>query len=249
MIIVAGVTGSGKSTTIAALLERMNRTRQSHILTIEDPIEFVHTPRTSIFTRREIGTDAPTFAAGLRTALRQDPDVLLVGEMRDLESIRYGLMAAETGHLVLSTVHAETASDIPDRMISSFPEGEQDQVRYQISDVGLAFIAQQLVPKKGGKGRVAAFEILVLDSAARNLIRKKKSHHLDTVMQTQIRSGCTTMTRSLIEHYKAGRIDEKTLIAYAPNKERARQYALEHIDVDTAQPAFLRGLPERRRSR
>ncbi len=240
LVIVGGVTGAGKSTTIAAMIERINKQRAAHIVTLEDPIEFFHTPKKAIFTHREIGRDTPSFSDGLRTALRQDPDVLLVGEMRDLESIRHGLLAAETGHLVFTTVHSEAAGDIPERMISVFPEGEQDQVRAQVADVGLAFVAQQLVPRKTGKGRVAAHEVLILDAAARNLIRTKKSHQLDSVMQTQLRSGCTTMTRALIELFKAGAIDEEVLISHAPNKERARQYALEHVDLDTSQPSFMR---------
>jgi twitching motility protein PilT len=239
MVIVAGVTGSGKSTTIAAMIERINRRRRAHVVTIEDPVEFVHTPKHSIFTRREIGHDTPDFASGLRTALRQDPDVILVGEMRDLESIRHGLMAAETGHLVFATVHSETASDVPERIISAFPEQEQEQVRYQIADVGLSFIAQQLLRKKDRKGRAAAYEILILDAASRNLIRNKKSHQLDSVMQTRIRTGCITMTRALIDLYASGVIDKESLIAYSPNKERAREYAMEHVGVDTSQPSFL----------
>jgi twitching motility protein PilT len=239
MVIIAGVTGSGKSTTLAAMIERINTRRKAHIVTIEDPVEFVHLPRQSIFTHREIGTNVPSFAEGLRTVLRQDPDVILVGEMRDLESIRYGLVAAETGHLVFTTVHSEAVSDIPERIISMFPEREQEQARFQIADVGLAFIAQQLVKRRDGQGRLAAFEILVLNGAARNLIRTKKSHQLDSVMQTQVRSGCTTMTRDLIEMHKAGLIDRETLVASAPNKERARKYAMEEVHVDTAEPTFF----------
>ena len=239
MVILAGVTGAGKSTTLAAMIERINQQRRAHIVTIEDPVEFMHTPKKSIFTRREIGADVPTFADGLRTALRQDPDVILVGEMRDLESIRHGLVAAETGHLVFATVHSETVNDIPERIISTFPQGEQEQVRYQIADVGLAFIAQQLVKMKSGQGRQAAFEILVLNGAARNLIRTKKSHQHDSVMQTQVRTGCTTMTRDLIQLHQAGLIDQSSLIACAPNKERARKYAMEHVHLDTAEPLFF----------
>jgi twitching motility protein PilT len=148
-------------------------------------------------------------------------------------------MAAETGHLVFATVHSETASDVPERIISAFPEQEQEQVRYQIADVGLSFIAQQLLRRKDRQGRAAAYEILILDAASRNLIRNKKSHQLDSVMQTQIRTGCITMTRSLIDLYEKGLIDKESMIAYSPNKERAREYAMEHVGVDTSQPSFL----------
>ena len=239
LVIIGGVTGAGKSTTLAAMLERINTERKVHVVTIEDPVEFIHTPKQSIFTHREIGISVPSFAEGLRTVLRQDPDVILVGEMRDLDSIRYGLVAAETGHLVFTTVHSETVSDIPERIVSMFPEGEQGQARFQIADVGLAFIAQRLVKRRGKPGRLPAFEILVLNSAARNLIRSKKSHQLDSVMQTQARAGCTTMTHDLIEMHKAGLIGRETLIACAPNKERARKYAMEQVHVDTAEPAFI----------
>lgn len=232
MVIVAGVTGSGKSTTIAAMIESINRKRKAHVVTIEDPVEFMHEPKECIFTHREIGVNVSSFADGLRTSFRQDPDVILIGEMRDLESIRYGLMAAETGHLVFATVHSDTASDIPERIISVFPQSEQEQARYQIADVGLAYIAQKLVQASEGGRRHAAFEILVLNAAARNLIRGKKSHQLDTVMQTNVRFGCTTMTRSLIDLYQSGKIDKASLIRHSPNKERARKYVLEHVEID-----------------
>jgi len=230
MIIVAGTTGSGKSTTIAAMIEHINLQKRDHIITIEDPIEFVHTPKKCIFTRREIGSHVESFAHGLRSSMREDPDVILVGEMRDQESIRYGIQAAETGHLVFSTLHSRTCEDVPERIVSTFPLTEQDQVRARISETGLAFIAQVLVRTKGGKGRAAAFEILILTPGARNMIREAKSFNLDNVMQTNSRIGMTTMTKSLIDLYKLGKISSETLLENAPNTDRAQRYILEHID-------------------
>jgi len=240
MVIVSGVTGSGKSTTIASMIEHINQNRASHIVTLEDPVEFVHERKKSFFTRRELGVHTPDFAQGLRSALRQAPNVILVGEMRDVDSIRYGLLAAETGHLVFSTVHSQSVCDIPERMISTFPEGEQEQVRRQISDVGLAFITQQLIPEKDGKGRSAAFEILILNAAARNLIREKKCIQLENIMQTEFRHGCMTMTRSLMDLYDAEKISEKMLILYSTNDERVRQHIFESTNkkVDVAEPSF-----------
>ncbi len=242
MVIVSGVTGSGKSTTIAAMIEHINNNREAHVITLEDPIEFMHKPNKCFFTRREIGLHTPDFAKGLRAALRQAPHVILVGEMRDTESIRFGLLAAETGHLVFSTVHSESVCDIPERMISTFPEGEQEQVRRQISDVGLAFIAQQLVPEKDGSGRAGAYEILVMNAASRNLIREKKCGQLENVMQTEVRFGCSTMSRALMALYDQGRISEENLIRYSSNKETARKHILESTngDIDVAQPPFFR---------
>jgi twitching motility protein PilT len=240
MVIVAGVTGSGKSTTIAAMINHINKNLSTHVITIEDPVEFVHRGKKSIFTHREVGTHTNSFSAGLRAALRMDPDVILVGEMRDIESIRYGILAAETGHLVFSTVHSATVGDVPERIISSFPEKEQSQSRYQIADCGLAYIAQQLIKNKSGKGRSAAYEILILNSAARNLIRTNKSFQLDSVIQTEFNNGCITMTRSLINLYDSGYISEEDLIKHSPSKTEARDYIIQHTDgkIDVEQPSF-----------
>ena len=197
------------------------------MVTLEDLIEFVHSPNKCIFTRREKHAHFDEFSDGLRTALRQDPDVILVGEMRDAETIRAAMQAAETGHLVFATVHSATVGDVPERIISTFPEDEQDQVRSQIANVATAFIAQTLVRKKK-KGRIAAFEILRLNDASRNLIREHKSMHLNSVMQTQRREGMITMTQFLIDLYADGFISGRTAIENAPEVSRARKYVKNH---------------------
>jgi twitching motility protein PilT len=227
MVIVSGVTGSGKSTTIAAMIEHINQQKCKHVLTLEDPIEFVHSPNKCIFTRREKYAHFDEFSDGLRTALRQDPDVILVGEMRDAETIRAAMQAAETGHLVFATVHSATVEDVPERIISTFPQDEQDQIRSQIANVATAFIAQTLVRKKD-KGRIAAFEILRANAAARNLIREHKSFQLNSVMQTQRREGMITMTQCLIDLYADGLISGNMLKENAPDVERAKKYVENH---------------------
>jgi twitching motility protein PilT len=227
MVIVSGVTGSGKSTTIAAMIDYINQNQQKHILTLEDPIEFVHTPHHSVFTHREKNAHFESFSDGLRTALRQDPDVILVGEMRDTETIQAAMQAAETGHLVFATVHSASVADIPERIISTFPEDEQDQVRSQIANVSNSFIAQSLVGKKS-KGSAAAFEILRLNNAARNLIREHKSFQLDSIMQTQRREGMVTLTQSFIDLYAKEVISADVLLAHAPDVLRAETYIKEN---------------------
>ena len=238
LIIVGGITGSGKSTTIASMIEHINQNKCSHIITIEDPIEFVHEDKKSVFTRREIGTHVESFSNGLRTALRQDPDVMLVGEMRDLETMRAAMDAAETGHLVFATVHAGEVDDMPERIIQQFRDDEQNQVRTQIANVGLAFIAQALIPKIKG-GRVAAFEILILTSSARNLIREGRSIQLPTVMQTGRKWGMITLTEYLMELHAKKIISDENLVYYSSNKERARDHALSQQKVDINQPYYI----------
>ena len=174
LILVTGPTGSGKSTTLAAMINQINNERRCHILTLEDPIEYLHKHNRSIVNQREIGTDSRSFANSLRAALRQDPDVILVGEMRDLETISIALTAAETGHLVLSTLHTIGAAKTIDRIIDVFPPHQQQQVRIQFSSVIQAIISQQLLPKADESGRVAAFEVMIANTAIRNLIREKK---------------------------------------------------------------------------
>ncbi len=238
LVIVGGVTGSGKSTTIAAMIEHINQKKNSHIITIEDPVEFVHTDKQSIFTRREIGTHVESFPSGLRTALRQDPDVILVGEMRDLETTRAAMGASETGHLVFATVHAGEVDDMPERIIQQFRDDEQNQIRIQLANVGLAFIAQALVPKIKG-GRVAAYEILMLTPGARNLIRENRCVQLPTIMQTGRKLGMNTMTEYLMELYANKIISDENLIYYSSNKDRAREFALSQKDTDINQPYRL----------
>ena len=199
LILVTGPTGSGKSTTLAALLDHINQSRHEHILTIEDPIEFLHKHKSCIVNQREIGFDATTFADSLRSALRQDPDVILVGEMRDLETIGTALTAAETGHLVFATLHTQSAPQTIDRIIDVFPAGQQDQVRAQLAGTLQGIVTQNLVPTADGNGRVPALEILMPDDAVRNLIRQAKIEQVYSVMQTSSSRGMQTMEQSLAD--------------------------------------------------
>src|SRR2546423_186504 len=199
LVLVTGPTGSGKSTTLATLIDMINRSRREHILTIEDPIEFLHWHRSCIVNQREIGTDATSFADGLRSALRQDPDIILVGEMRDLETIATALTAAETGHLVFATLHTQSAPQTIDRIIDVFPAEQQDQVRIQLAGTLQAIMTQTLVPTADGRGRIAALEILIPDDAVRNLIRQGKIEQIYSVMQTGTARGMQTMEQSLAD--------------------------------------------------
>ncbi|MBA2383561.1 MAG: PilT/PilU family type 4a pilus ATPase, partial [Actinobacteria bacterium] len=199
LVLMTGPTGSGKSTTLASLLDRINTTRSEHILTIEDPIEFLHWHKGCIVNQREIGSDTTTFGEALRAALRQDPDVILVGEMRDLETIATALTAAETGHLVFATLHTQSAPSTIDRIIDVFPPGQQAQVRVQLSTTLQAVVTQNLVPTADGRGRIAALEILMPDDAVRNLIRQSKIEQIYSVMQTSSSSGMQTMEQSLAD--------------------------------------------------
>jgi twitching motility protein PilT len=197
LVLVTGPTGSGKSTTLAALVDRINHDRSEHILTIEDPIEFLHRHRSCIVNQREIGSDATGFAEGLRAALRQDPDVILLGEMRDLETIGTALTAAETGHLVLATLHTQSAPQTIDRVIDVFPSEQQRQVRVQLASTLQGIVTQELIPTADCRGRIAATEILLPDDAVRNLIRQAKVEQIYTVMQMNTQRGMQTMEQSL----------------------------------------------------
>jgi twitching motility protein PilT len=199
LVLVTGPTGSGKSTTLAALIDDINAFRQEHIITLEDPIEFLHPHKKSIVNQREVGNDTESFARGLRAALRQDPDVILVGEMRDLETISTAITAAETGHLVFGTLHTADAPQTIDRIIDVFPAGSQQQLRIQLASVLLGIIAQRLLPKADGRGRVAAMEILVNTPAVANLIRSEKVHQVRSMMQTGKAQGMQTMDNALRE--------------------------------------------------
>jgi twitching motility protein PilT len=199
LVLVTGPTGSGKSTTLAAMVDEINRTRSEHILTIEDPVEFVHRHKRCIVNQREIGPDARSFAEALRAALRQDPDVILLGEMRDLETIATALTAAETGHLVLGTLHTQSAPSTIDRIIDVFPAEQQEQVRIQIAGALQGVVTQALLPTADGQGRVAALEILLPDDAVRNLIRQGKVEQVYSVMQTSTGRGMQTMEQSLAD--------------------------------------------------
>jgi twitching motility protein PilT len=197
LVLVTGPTGSGKSTTLAALIDEINRERHDHIVTIEDPIEFLHKHKACIVNQREIGSDTQSFADALRAALRQDPDVILLGEMRDLETISTALTAAETGHLVFATLHTQSAPATVDRVIDVFPAAQQEQIRMQLSGTLEGIITQSLLPTADGQGRVAALEILFPDDAVRNLIRQARVEQIYSVMQTGTQRGMQTMEQAL----------------------------------------------------
>src|SRR6478672_6982450 len=199
LVLITGPTGSGKSTTLAALIDEINRKRSEHILTIEDPVEFVHRHKRCIVNQREIGPDAASFAEALRAALREDPDVILLGEMRDLETISTAITAAETGHLVFATLHTQSAPSTVDRIIDAFPAAQQEQVRVQLAATLQGICTQALLPTAGGDGRVAALEILFPDDAIRNLIRQGKTEQIYSVMQTSTAKGMQTMEQSLAD--------------------------------------------------
>jgi twitching motility protein PilT len=199
LVLVTGPTGSGKSTTLAAIIDEINRSRAEHILTVEDPIEFVHRHKRCIVNQREIGPDTPSFAEALKAALRQDPDVILVGEMRDLETISTALTAAETGHLVFGTLHTQSAPSTIDRIIDVFPPEQQEQVRIMIAGSLQAVVTQTLLPTADGNGRVAALEVLLPDDAVRNLIRQAKTEQIYSVMQTNTARGMQTMEQALAD--------------------------------------------------
>ncbi len=205
-VLVTGPTGSGKTTTLAAMVDAINREREEHILTIEDPIEFMHPHRKCIVNQREIGSDAPDFALALKAALRQDPDVILVGEMRDLETMSTALTAAETGHLVFATLHTQSTAQTVDRIIDVFPAGQQHQVRMQLSIALQGIVTQQLLPTPDGASRVCASEILVPTPAIRNLIREGKTHQIYSAIQTSGASGMQTMDSHLVQLVRQGKI-------------------------------------------
>ncbi len=209
IVLVTGPTGSGKSTTLASIINEINETRSEHILTIEDPIEFVHTHKKCIVNQRELGSDAPTFALALKAALRQDPDVILVGEMRDMETIGTALTAAETGHLVFATLHTQDAPQTIDRIIDVFPPEQQQQVRVQLSVALQGVVTQTLLPTSDGSGRIAACEVLIPTAAVRNLIREGKTHQIMSVMQTGSQSGMQTMDAALATLVRQGKISQK----------------------------------------
>ncbi|MFW5787249.1 MAG: type IV pilus twitching motility protein PilT [Halanaerobiales bacterium] len=228
LIICTGPTGSGKSTTLAAMIDEINTKKSKHILTLEDPIEYLHQHQKSIVHQREVGIDTNSFAEGLRAALRQDPDVILVGEMRDLETISIALEAAETGHLVLATLHTNSAPKTIDRIIDVFPGNQQEQVRIQLSSTLRGVISQQLLPKADKEGRVAAMEILIGTQAVKNIIREGKSHQLKSVMQTGSKYGMIVMNNYLIKLYQKGLIDRETALRRADNPEYVKK-RIDHL--------------------
>lgn len=219
LVLVTGPTGSGKSTTLAAIIDKINNNRECHVITLEDPIEYLHQHKLSMVNQREIGLDSQSYANALRAALREDPDVILVGEMRDFETISVAITAAETGHLVLSTLHTIGAASTVDRIIDVFPPHQQQQVRVQFANVLEAVISQQLIPKADDSGRVAAFEVLHANQAVRNLIRESKSHQLKTIMQTNRKMGMITMDEAIQQLYMEKKITREMAIQFAQDPD------------------------------
>jgi twitching motility protein PilT len=225
LVLVTGPTGSGKSTTLAAMIDLINQTRPEHILTIEDPIEFVHQNKKALVNQREVGPHTESFAAALKAALREDPDVILVGEMRDRETIALALTAAETGHLVFGTLHTNSAHKTVDRIIDTFPGDLQHQVRAMLSESLRGVVAQQLLRKKGGQGRIAAHEIMVGTAAVSNLIREGKTYQIPSIIQTGKKDGMVQMDQSILALVMSGVVDGKEAYAKALDKALFQQYA------------------------
>ena len=218
LVLVTGPAGSGKSTTLACIIDEINRTRNVHVITLEDPIEYLHRHNKSVVTQREVATDTESYVTGLRAALRQAPDVILLGEMRDYETIKIAMTAAETGHLVISTLHTTGAANTIDRIIDNFPPNQQEQIRTQISMVLQAVISQHLIPTVDGKV-YPAFEIMFLNSAIRNMIRESKIHQIDTVIATSQKEGMVAMDTSLVKLVKDGIVSKEEAILHSNNGE------------------------------
>ena len=219
LVLVTGPTGSGKSTTLASLINMINENRKEHIITLEDPIEYLHQHKNSIVNQREIGFDTLSFANGIRAALREDPDVILVGEMRDQETIGAAITAAETGHLVFSTLHTIGAAATIDRVIDVFPPHQQQQIRVQLANVLISVISQSLIPTRDGKGRVAAFEIMHTTPAIQNLIRENKTHQISSSIQTSKNMGMITMDDAIFDLYHDLKISADTALEFAQEPE------------------------------
>jgi twitching motility protein PilT len=224
LVLVTGPTGSGKSTTLAAMIDLINETRPEHILTVEDPIEFVHPNKKALVNQREVGPHTQSFASALKAALREDPDVILVGEMRDRETISLGLTAAETGHLVFGTLHTNSAHKTIDRIIDTFPADQQEQVRAMLSESLRGVVAQQLLRKKGGSGRAAAHEILVGTPAIANMIREGKTFQIPSLIQTGKKDGMVQMDQSILALLMSGQVDAEEAYAKAHDKGMFKQY-------------------------
>lgn len=223
LVLVTGPTGSGKTTTLAAMIEYMARTRNEHIITIEDPIEYVFSHGVGIVNQRQLGSDTKSFAAAIRAALREDPDVIMVGEMRDLETISAAITAAETGHLVLATLHTIGAAKTIDRIIDVFPPEQQAQIRTQLGSVLEAVISQQLLPNRQNNGRVLALEIMLVNHAVQNLIREGKTSQITNTMQLNSGEGMVTMDQYLLSLFKKGQIDEQNLLKYCVDLNEMRR--------------------------
>jgi twitching motility protein PilT len=223
LLLVTGPTGSGKSTSLAAVIDQINRERSEHIITIEDPIEYLHSHKKSVINQRELGQDTHSFQAALRVALREDPDVLLVGEMRDLETISLAITCAETGHLVMATLHTNNAAESVDRMIDVFPPEQQEQIRVQLSNNILAVMSQQLLPRAGQPGRVAAIEVMVATAAIRNLVRENKAHQITSIIQTSAEHGMQTMDQALRDLYQQSMVTYEMAMQRAQNQEELKK--------------------------
>ncbi|MPW26315.1 PilT/PilU family type 4a pilus ATPase [Alkalibaculum sp. M08DMB] len=222
LVLITGPTGSGKTTTLASMIDIINHERSCHILTLEDPIEYLHKHNKSMVNQREIGYDTMDYGAGLRAALRQDPDVILIGEMRDLETISIALTAAETGHLVFSTLHTVGSAKTIDRIIDVFPPHQQQQVRVQLSTVLQGVISQQLIPRQDQKGRIVALEVMLANPAIRNLIREGKTHQINSIIQMSSKLGMTSMDSSLTELLSLGKISKENALFYSLDQEIMR---------------------------
>ena len=222
LVLVTGPTGSGKSTTLASIINKANENLTDHIITLEDPIEYIHKHKKSVVNQREVGMDTLSYANALRAALREDPDIILVGEMRDLETISTAITAAETGHLVFSTLHTVDAASTVDRIIDVFPEHQQQQIRVQLSNVIEAIISQTLIPNVAGDGRCAAFEVMHATYAVRNLIREGKSHQLDSIIQTGKKEGMMTLDDSLLALYMQRKISKENCIQFSRDPEKMK---------------------------
>lgn len=222
-VLVTGPTGSGKSTTLAALIDIINESRHDHIITVEDPIEYLHKHKKCMVNQREVGSDTKSFSNALKYILRQDPDVILVGEMRDMETVAAALTAAETGHLVFATLHTQDAAQTVDRIIDVFPPYQQQQIRIQLAGTLQGVISQQLLPTRDGRGRAVAYEVLMPTPGIRNMIREAKTHQIPNAMQTGQRYGMTTMDQCLVDLYRRGKISLDTAIARAIDPNDLKQ--------------------------
>jgi len=231
LILVTGPTGSGKSTTLASIIDYINRTRKDHLLTVEDPVEFVHKPQGCLVTHREVGSHTQSFAAALKAALREDPDVILVGEMRDLETIELAITAAETGHLVFGTLHTSSAAKTVDRIIDVFPEGRQAQIRTMLSESLKGVVCQQLMRRSDKPGRIAALEIMFVTSSIANLIREGKTFQIPSSIQTGRKAGMQLLDSVLEDFLKQGIVSAEEVYAKCTDKARFKQY-LKEVPVD-----------------
>jgi twitching motility protein PilT len=232
LILVTGPTGSGKSTTLAALVDYANTHRKDHILTIEDPVEFVHKSRNCIVNHREVGLHTRSFSAALRAALREDPDIIMVGEMRDLETIGLAVEAASTGHLVFGTLHTQSAAKTVDRIIDVFPHEQQEQIRATLADSLQAVVAQTLFKRRDTRGRCAALEILIATPAVRNLVRDGKTFQIPTVLQTGKKFGMQSLDDAILDHLEKGRINAEDAYLHCLDKARFRAFLRNVADED-----------------